>query len=1725
MNAFETHESVINSYRSYLKSFVNISDSRVSEVVNDAFDSDGFLPEPLVQFNPAYRQGRPLQDLVSEKKIHKELPVVFGDYNLYQHQIEALELGVNEKGFIVTSGTGSGKSLTFLATIFNYLFNQGDDKKKGIKGILVYPMNALINSQYDEIEKYKIGYEKKGKEFPITFASYTGQEGTDARELVKKDPPDIILTNYMMLELIMTRQPEAWMRASFSEHLKYLVFDELHTYRGRQGSDVSMLVRRLKALCKNEIITIGTSATMASGGTPIEKKEAVSQVANQIFGANFSTGQIINESLEFCTDGLEPSPKELKRSIEKGINNGDGVQELKKHPISNWLELKVALKLNEGVLERNTPLSISQISKKLSTESEVPEKECHQVLVNTLKWAEKVNESNRKAGNRLSLLPFRFHQFISQTSIVSATLEPRKSRNISISPNRYFKVGNEEKLLFPLLFSRLSGIDFICVTKDVDKRRLLPRNPDEVPKSITQKQFKSSAKGEEDFSDGYVVLDEGEEFWRDFEDLSYFDFLPTAWLSRSGEALAPFYNWLMPSPIFFDAEGNYSLEEGQGKIKGWFIPTKMRIDPTAGVVYEDVKTSENFKLNKLGNEGRSTATTISTLSILNSLARQKINLRDQKLLSFTDNRQDAALQAGHFNDFIATVRLRSALYKTLETNPEGLDANKIHERVYEELDLKESQFAHPNRQIDDDFPDGRNINTVKKYLLYRILQDLKRGWRYTLPNLEQTALLDIDYYQLDKLASLPERFKSIPLLEGKSNEERKQILRQTLNYFRTNFSFDHKMLIDQRERSETQNEFRDRLDTTKLWSLDQEEKLDSPKFMTVINPGRTQRNVYTQSIGERSGLGKFIKRIHTEENIFLSIDQTREVINNLCQVLKKTGFLSEHSISGTNSPEGIPGYLLRSDAIIWKKGNKNSVEVDQVRTNSFRDLVVKPNKFFQELYVNGFEHFEKELKGGEHTGQLNSEDRKIREEDFKAGTLSSLFCSPTMELGIDIANLNIVHMRNVPPNPANYAQRGGRAGRSGQTALVFTYCSSYSPHDQHYFNNSASMVAGQVVPPRIDLLNEELIKTHLHAFILMKLELGALHQSVSDLVDLSNLDYPLRESIVNHLDDQLGAYGKAWSKEFEIVLGPLQNKLKETWWFSGAWVANEVSGFKTKFDRSIDRWRVLYKQANRMIDEARAVMDDPTIKQSDDKGKEARRQHAIGLKQRELLKNDESMKSQSEFYVFRYLASEGFLPGYNFTRLPIRTFVGQRHEDRGEFISRSRFVAIREFGPNNLIYHKGNKYRIGRMGISDAEALNRTIKIAQGSGYAFLDKEAEQANNDPITSEPLIGSEVEVRRDVVELSETDGTPQMRISCEEEERTSQGFLIQDYFNYSGGIESTRNTIVKKGGHALLNVIYGPATKLIKLNRQWRRSPDEGFRMDKRNGRWLRNKDLDNQEIANNTKSVMIFTSDTADTLLIQPLEVLKINGDQILNLSYALKRGIENMFQVEEREIGISIVGNPERPNVLIYESAEGSLGILSQFVKTPRLLKELLIKTYEALHFDLETREETEKGKALAKATYEDLLSYFNQRHHEVMDRRSIKPILEELIDCEYSEMKAGGDRQEHYKSLLDQYDKNSGTELKLIKYLMDNCLALPDRAQVNVPEFYINADFVYDGPSGSTLIFCDGSVHDKNTVKEQDAHKRQLLLDSGYDVVEWHYMESLEDLVERRKDIFRKVC
>ncbi len=1117
MEIFNLHTKIMDDYKSYIKSFVNIQDEDIHNKVMDNFKSDKLFPDPLIQFNPSFKQEGSIEELIENAILESEIKDVFKGFKLYKHQVDAIKLGSEGKDFIVTSGTGSGKSLTYIGTIFNYLLKNKTKLGTGIQAIIVYPMNALINSQTEELEKYRKQYEDEtGKDFPIKFGQYTGQESQELRDKMKNDMPDIVLTNYMMLELLLSRASDNQIKESLYKNLQFLVFDELHTYRGRQGSDVAMLIRRIKSKCENDVSCMGTSATMVAGENSINaQKLEVANVAKLIFGKKFKIDQIINETLStsFSDNRNIPTKDELQNCINCGIDSRDNEFALISNKVALWLELEIALAEKEDVLIRRKPMSFKEIVAKFAKYSECDEDKCSEYLKALLKWISKLNEESKGK----TYLPFKFHQFISQTGSVYISLCEQGERIISLD---YVKEINK-KPLYQVVFSRTTGATFVCVTLDFETNKLKHR------------EFRTASTTEDDepTADGYLILDENA--WNPNEDIEN---LPDSYLKRNNkgeiQGVVKKYKERIPQKIYYNAYGEFSdSPDEQFSFTCWFMPEKLLFDPTSGTFY-DTKTNEGTKLTKLGSEGRSTSTTISTFSILNQMS-SSFKPQEQKLLSFTDNRQDAALQSGHFNDFISVIRLRAAIYKAIANAADYLDYTTLGQGIFDALELPFLEYASTDTEPRFENRRREYQETFKTYLMYRALYDLRRSWRVILPNLEQCALLEIDYKYLDEVASDTKAWSDIIIVNQMETQERRFFILNILEYFRLHYSIHSENYLTSIKIQENKKKILENLRDP--WKLENNEDIKEPGFMRFKTI--KARNKFTESIGRQSRLGKYIvaegKKIDLVDE--LKGENYNSFIETMMDRLDECGYLKQEVVEAKDGSE-TKMYMLKIDNILWKCGDRKTVRKDSVSDRSYKERELKPNEFFQKIYQIDFSTI-KQFRAADHTGQLTNDDRKEREKNFRVDlenfqnnegqfdlekinreSISALYCSPTMELGIDISNLSIVHMRNVPPNPANYAQRSGRAGRSGQAALVFTYCSSYSSHDKHYFNNSRDMVAGIVAPPKIDLLNEELLRTHLNALVLSEIGLHELTNSIESLIDterfpLLNLSEEIKEKI------------------------------------------------------------------------------------------------------------------------------------------------------------------------------------------------------------------------------------------------------------------------------------------------------------------------------------------------------------------------------------------------------------------------------------------------------------------------------------------------------------------------------------------------------------------------------------------------------------------------------------
>jgi hypothetical protein len=279
-------------------------------------------------------------------------------------------------------------------------------------------MNALANSQMKELEKFLAPVDGVPA---VTFARYTGQESSDERQAIKANPPDILLTNFMMLELLMTRQNELDQTVIRNcQDLNFIVLDELHTYRGRQGADVAMLIRRVRERLEGQgvpIQCVGTSATMATEGTREDRDALVADVASRLFGTPVERDCIITETLRRATDEtltVERVRAQLGPAIDAGLSTGVSNVELAKHPLAVWVETRLGLKPSDdgGAWIRAEPRQLMEAAKWLAGEAERSTEACRDALQTFLLEASRPESERMEGGSTDAFFVFKLHQFL-----------------------------------------------------------------------------------------------------------------------------------------------------------------------------------------------------------------------------------------------------------------------------------------------------------------------------------------------------------------------------------------------------------------------------------------------------------------------------------------------------------------------------------------------------------------------------------------------------------------------------------------------------------------------------------------------------------------------------------------------------------------------------------------------------------------------------------------------------------------------------------------------------------------------------------------------------------------------------------------------------------------------------------------------------------------------------------------------------------------------------------------------------------------------------------------------------------------------------------------------------------------------------------------------------------------------------------------------------------------
>jgi ATP-dependent helicase YprA (DUF1998 family) len=754
MDVFALRDRLIADYASYIGSFLEIRDPKVAEHVDERLREGVLWPEPLIQLNPSFQAGDWIDDLVAQGLLHPECKRVFRikpnpdgtdsrRLRLHRHQSDAVRTARSGDNYVLTTGTGSGKSLAYIVPIVDHVLRNGPGK--GIQAIVVYPMNALANSQAGELEKFLLHGYANGRG-PVTFKRYTGQEKDLEKQAIIANPPDILLTNYVMLELLLTRPQEApLVRAA--QGLRFLVLDELHTYRGRQGADVALLVRRTRdALNAAQLQCVGTSATLAGPGSHDQQRAEVARVATELFGATVRTENVIGETLRRATPPCDENDPSFLAALRARVNDptrqpSTDWASFLADPLASWIETTfgVTEEPGSGRLIRARPLSLTPpegAAERLATLTGVGAERCATAVREMLLGGYQV--TNPETG--FPAFAFRLHQFISRGETVYASLEAEEQRYLTLDAQQYVP-GDRERVLLPLVFCRECGQEYYCV------RRVKDRETGEevfVPRELSDRLDDS------DGEPGFLYLSTEVPWPSDPEE--QVARLPEDWLEehRGAVRVRRERRRALPELLRVGLDGRASAAGELVHYVG--APFSFCLQTECGVEYGARQTSDFGKLATLSSEGRSTATTILSLSAVLAL-RGDGSLPEQarKLLSFTDNRQDASLQAGHFNDFVEIGVLRAALYRAVaRAGPAGLRYDELAQKVFEALDLPLEAYAvDPGVRFQPLIETKRALTNVLGYRLYR---DLRRGWRITSPNLEQTGLLEIRYPSLQELA-------------------------------------------------------------------------------------------------------------------------------------------------------------------------------------------------------------------------------------------------------------------------------------------------------------------------------------------------------------------------------------------------------------------------------------------------------------------------------------------------------------------------------------------------------------------------------------------------------------------------------------------------------------------------------------------------------------------------------------------------------------------------------------------------------------------------------------------------------------------------------------------------------------------------------------------------------------------------------------------------------------
>lgn len=1127
LHPLHTTTLIRDSYLRYLKTIYPFQDHLMRDQFWQALQQpDVVVKGPLLEASPPFKTGRSIAQLIDDGVLcpgFRQLnsPALPLDRPLYLHQDQAIEKVVRDsRNLIVSTGTGSGKTESFLIPILDSLIREQGRGilGPGVRALLLYPMNALANDQLKRLRRILVNYPY------ITFGRYTGEtreKDSDAeqsfyeqfhgetllpnelisRTQMRHEPPHLLLTNYAMLEYLLLRpQDNEFFDGPTARHWHFIVLDEAHVYDGASGIEIAMLLRRLKdRVIKSEPNRLRCLATSATLGRGVEDYPEVVKFAGELFGETFvwENGNPAQQDVVEATR-VEPAAvgsvwgtgaSELYPALQTALDSDHPLTSLSEAAQAHGVPSSVIREANQDI-PKDTLVSPDTINLFLYHLLKGDQR-LHQLqsalleaprflgeLVETL-FPEQSNATDllinlvnlavraRPIPDVLSLLPARYHVFARAVEGVFACLNT--AIHTSETEPRLFLTRHEE---CPHCHSQVSelatcarcGTAYLVgrIVKETDDDRRYFRH-------LTNQPDDNQARR------AYFVLeqpqlsvdeDEAVANKEDLESVEVKDQNPYILCLRCG-AIDVGTKMVDDCGCPADQKRIIYHVDLNGKAELTHCVSCGSRSP-AGIVFRFL-TGQDAPVSVL-------ATSLyQNLPAADDEAMRMLPGEGRKLLSFADSRQDAAFFASYMERTYHQLLRRRLIIKALLHNDMGRQG---HLRLQDLMGflLREAEAA-------GQFTQAQSYIERQTLMSTWLMQELI-AWDRRI-SLEGLGIVRFKLVKPDGWSP------PVPLLADPWNlspDEAWHLLELLLDTLRQQGSVTFMEQVDPRTEA-----FAPRNRPMYM----RYEKADPKKgiFGWIPSRGSNRRlDILLKLLAETSTLAE-------DEQKRVALEALKNIWS---QHLTKPGSIwKDHLPTENLRPDGI---VHRLSHLFWEvvpvaETNLPAYRCNRCRAISFINVRgVCPaygcqgrlgpldtddpgwwQNHYRYLYLNMIPI---PFSAREHTAQWTSNQATHVQEQFVRGELNALSCSTTFELGVDVGELQAVLMRNVPPTTANYVQRAGRAGRrTDSAAFALTYAQRRS-HDLTHYSHPERIVAGNIRPPSVVVANEKIVRRHVHSVLL-----------------------------------------------------------------------------------------------------------------------------------------------------------------------------------------------------------------------------------------------------------------------------------------------------------------------------------------------------------------------------------------------------------------------------------------------------------------------------------------------------------------------------------------------------------------------------------------------------------------------------------------------------------------